>query len=82
MITRSAPSPIITPPAPALPPIEATTSCVVHAAISRHTALMALMFIHASSSGWRAASITFRWMPLENTSPPRTTSTRVSCATA
>ncbi len=40
---------------------------------------MALMLRHASSAGDGAAWITLRWMPLENTSPPRINSTFVGC---
>ena len=50
--------------------------------ISRHTSSMALMLRHASAAGSAAASMTLRWMPLEKTSPPETTSTFVSWAAA
>ena len=43
--------------------------------ISRHTSSMALMLRHASAAGSSAASMTLRWMPLEKTSPPDTTTT-------
>jgi hypothetical protein len=64
-----------------LPPTDATTSWPVHVMISRQTSSIAWMLRQASTSGLDAASMTCRWMPLANTSPtspPRSTSTRVS----
>ena len=72
----------MTPPAPAFPLTALTTSWLVHVMMLRHTSSMALMLRHASIAGCGAASMTFRWMPFENTSPPPMTSTRVSCCAA
>ena len=62
--------------------MDVTTSWLVQLMISLQTSSMALMLRHASIAGDGAAWMTLRWMPLENTSPLRITSTLVSWATA
>ena len=73
--TSSAAIASITPPAAALPPSAETTSrsLVVSTASTRSS--IAWMLAHDSTDGSAAASMTFRWMPLEKKSrvPPRTT---------
>jgi len=67
-----------TPPAAASPVSAEMTRWESVSMISRTTSLIAPRFSHDSCPGSSAASITFRWMPLEKkSSPPISTITFV-----
>ncbi len=71
------------PPAAALPASAATTSRSVVCSTASTRSSMAFRLVHDSWAGSGAASMTFRWMPLEKKSrDPPSTRTRVGRASA